>query len=552
MGPRSVVVVGSGFAGSILARLLVSRGRHVTLVERGTHPRFALGESSTPLAAICLERLARVYGLPDLSALAAYGRWGRDLPTLRRGLKRGFTFYAHTADRPFVNDVDNRRRLLVAASPDDEIADAHWLRADVDEHLVARAVEEGVEYIDRCELDGLRRAGDGWRLEGRRAGRRIRLEADFLVDASGDGGFAARHLPIGKRIDAGVTRWIRGPDATVPVPNTGLVFGHFEGVASFAGVAAASGATLPPGPYPEERAAVHHLLEEGWMYVLPFDDGLVSAGFVLDRGHPSAGSLLASPPADAWSHLIDRYPSLRDQFADARPVRPVGSVRRLQRLLDLADAPGLALLPHTYCFASPMFSTGIAWSLAAVERLAALLVPDSGGRPVAPALRAYGELLATEARMIMELTAPAYALRQNFDAFTAWTQLYFAAASYSEARQRLCPAPEPGGWSELGFLGATDPVIRRAIRIAAETLAPGPTARRPGPRVARGTANEIVAALIAPRNVAGLADPTRLGAYPVDLDALVEHASLLGLSRAEVREALPRLRGSEGPVGASR
>ena len=59
LGDFDVAIVGSGFAGSLLARLLARRGLAVALVERGQHPRFALGESSTPLAALALERLAR-------------------------------------------------------------------------------------------------------------------------------------------------------------------------------------------------------------------------------------------------------------------------------------------------------------------------------------------------------------------------------------------------------------------------------------------------------------------------------------------------------------
>ena len=53
-----VAVVGSGFAGSLLARVLTVQGHDVVLLERGTHPRFAIGESSTPLANLTLERLA--------------------------------------------------------------------------------------------------------------------------------------------------------------------------------------------------------------------------------------------------------------------------------------------------------------------------------------------------------------------------------------------------------------------------------------------------------------------------------------------------------------
>ena len=90
-----VAIVGSGFAGSLLARVLAVLGCDVVLLERGTHPRFAIGESTTPLANLSLERLAMRYGLPDCHWLATHGRWLAHLPELRRGLKRGFTYYRH-------------------------------------------------------------------------------------------------------------------------------------------------------------------------------------------------------------------------------------------------------------------------------------------------------------------------------------------------------------------------------------------------------------------------------------------------------------------------
>jgi tetracycline 7-halogenase / FADH2 O2-dependent halogenase len=57
-----VAIVGSGFAGSLLARVLRVIGYDVLLLERGTHPRFAIGESTTPLANLSLERISRHTG----------------------------------------------------------------------------------------------------------------------------------------------------------------------------------------------------------------------------------------------------------------------------------------------------------------------------------------------------------------------------------------------------------------------------------------------------------------------------------------------------------
>lgn len=496
-----IAIVGSGFAGSILARVLAVQGHRVLLLDRGRHPRFALGESSTPLAALCLERLAARYGQEDLHALAAWGRWTERLPHLRRGLKRGFTFYGHEPDRPYANGPENERRLLVAASPSDRIADTHWLREDVDHHLVREAGAAGVEVLEKVDLDGLERTSDGWRLSGTRRGRSIRFEADLLFDASGPGGFLARHLPI-------------PPAATGPRPDTMLVFGHFEGVAGFP--------EMPAGPYPDEQAAVHHLLQEGWMYVLPFDHGTVSAGFVVSRN----AELGALPPEQTWERLLHRYPTLRDQFATARPVRPLGTIPRLQHRLSQAAGDRWALLPHAFCFLSPLFSTGIAWSLLAVERLALSLETGTG-------LDRYGALLDREADHIQRLLGGAYEALRDFDLFAAYSSFYFAAASFGEASQRLLPtAPDGGPWAWEGFLGSTDPVMNEILERCLAALEPG-----------RSYEEEIRSA-IAPRNLAGLADPGRNRLYPVDMEPLVENAGLLGLTKEEIRREIPRLRGN--------
>jgi FADH2 O2-dependent halogenase len=502
-----IAIVGSGFAGSILARVLRKQGHRVLLLDRRRHPRFALGESSTPLAAICLERLAARYGLDDLHALAAWGRWKERLPHLRRGLKRGFTFYGHTPGRPYANGPANERRLLVAASPTDAIADAHWLRADVDHHLVLQAAAAGVEVLEEVDLTGVEaRPGNGWHLSGTHRTRPVRFEADLLIDASGPGGFLARHFSI-PRLET--------------EPRTTLVFGHFEGMADFAEVA--GGAALPAGPYPDEQAAVHHILAEGWMYVLPFDHGTVSAGFVI-ADERTRKELEALSPDQAWVRLLARYPTLQDQFAPARPARAIGKIPRLQHRLAQASGDGWALLPHAYGFLSPLFSTGIAWSLLAVERLALLLERDD-----LAGLRRYGDLLSREAGHIQKLVAGAYASMGDFDRFAAGSLYYFAAASFAEASQRLLPGPEEG-WAWNGFLGSTDPVTSAMLERVLSAL--------PGPGF-----EEEIRAILEARNLAGLADPGRNRLYPVDLEPLVEGAELLGLTRDEVRRELPRLRG---------
>src|SRR5213595_2461763 len=155
-----IAVVGSGFGGSLTAMIARRLGRSVILLERGRHPRFAIGESSTPLANLLREELACRYELPRLLPRAKWGSWQKTYPQIACGLKLGFTFYHHRFGEPFAHDSDRRDQLLVAASPRDEIADTHWYRADFDHFLVREAQSIGVEYLDQCRLNSLTWASD--------------------------------------------------------------------------------------------------------------------------------------------------------------------------------------------------------------------------------------------------------------------------------------------------------------------------------------------------------------------------------------------------------
>src|SRR6266436_2353605 len=160
-------------------------GLSVVLLERGAHPRFAIGESSTPLANLLIEELSRRYGLPRLLPLAKRGTWQQAYPDIACGLKRGFTFFHHTANAPWLDSAEHASQLLVAASPNDRIADTHWYRPDFDHFLVREAQAQGVEYVDRVKLDEPRFSATGVTLHGERGGHALSWTARFLVDATG-------------------------------------------------------------------------------------------------------------------------------------------------------------------------------------------------------------------------------------------------------------------------------------------------------------------------------------------------------------------------------
>src|SRR5262245_14750794 len=148
-----IAIIGSGFAGSLLAMIARRLGRSVILLERFRHPRFAIGESSTPLANLILEELAIRYDLPEILPLTAWGSWQESYPEIACGLKRGFTFYHHTMGRRFSADPNRYDQLLVAASPDNSVSDTHWYRPDFDHFLVRQAQKAGAVYLDEVMLD---------------------------------------------------------------------------------------------------------------------------------------------------------------------------------------------------------------------------------------------------------------------------------------------------------------------------------------------------------------------------------------------------------------
>lgn len=524
-----VAVIGSGFAGSLMARVLAVLGHDVVLLERGTHPRFAIGESSTPLANLSLERLARRYNLPDCYRLAAHGRWLEHFPDVRRGLKRGFTFYRHHPGATFERNDLASERLLVAASPNDAIADTHWFRADVDHHFVREALASGVDYRDGVELRDSVIDDRGAHLVGERAGARLDIQAGFVIDASGPGGFLARQLSIPSGMSETVTR-------------SAIVFSHFTGARLMSDVFPG----FSEGPYVDDLAAVHHLIDEGWLYSLRFDDGVTSAGFALSpRGGTSLGLGGSVDPQTLWSRLLDRYPTIAAVFADAKPTMPLAYRAGIQHRLTRAAGSRWAMLPHAYAFVDPLFSTGIAWSLRAVERLAQSFESstEASGFPSVDALTRYQTLLGAEADQIDRLVAGAYEAMAHFDLFAAQAMIYFAAVSFAEARQRLA-ASESDSVMWDGFLGVGDRVLEPLPRIALHQLRHVTRGQgNPGIAEQRDAFASWVQTSIAPRNIAGLADPSRRHLYPVDLELLVDQHALLGLTRDQLVAGLPALRG---------
>ncbi len=504
-----IAVVGSGFAGSLTAMIARRLGHSVALIERGRHPRFAIGESSTPLANLLLEELARRYKLPELLPLTKWGPWQKAHPEIACGLKRGFTFFHHRNGEAWQPHAERRNELLVAASPRDGIADTHWFRPHFDEFLARQAAKLGVELLEETTLDAADFTQANPVLTGGRRGKPLSLSARFVIDASGPHGFLHRALGLKEA-------------AFDAMPATEALYSHFKSVRRWDSLHVTS-----DPPYPVDDAAMHHVFDGGWIWVLRFNNGVTSAGVA--AGSALAAELRFADGAPAWERLMARLPSVRELFAEARATVPFVHAPRLAFRAATAAGPNWALLPSAAGFVDPLLSTGFPLTLLGVERLANVLAIDWNSPKLPALLRDYSAVTLRELDATADLISALYSHMADFEIFTALTLLYFAAASFSETARRL-EKPELA----RGFL------LQDRVEFAPAWKRLLAAARGPLAGEARSQWLSGVAAAIEPVNVAGLADAKRRNWYPALAEDLVAAASKLGADQAAIDRLLTR------------
>ncbi len=483
-------------------------GLSVVLLERGKHPRFMIGESSTPLSNLLLEDLATRYDLPAIKPLSKWGTWQQHYPDMACGLKRGFTFYHHTLGQSGTPVLDRSRQLLVAASPHDRIADTHWYRADFDAFLVQQAQILGVDYIDEARLEKLSVSDGDATLEGHKGGRSLTVRARFVVDATGPRGFLHRALQLSE----------------TPLPNypaTQALYSHFSGVKRLGQIERLS----ETPPYSVEDAAVHHIFDGGWIWVLRFNNGKTSAGVAaLDK---TAAELRFADGEAAWKQLLDLLPALKGQFAEAQSLRPFEHAQKLSFLSGAVCGDRWALLPSAAGFVDPLLSTGFPLTLLGINRLATILEHDWDSPRFHASLQQYAVQTLDELHATSRLIAGLYANMNRFPVFSALALLYFAAASFSETARRLKkPHLAPS------FLLHDHPAFGPACRNLLERAQHAKSEHD----------SEILIAdvlrVIELLDVAGLCRQDRHHWYPVDAEDLFRSASKVAATHEEIAQLL--------------
>jgi len=445
-----VVVLGSGFSGSLLAQILCRIGRSVALLDHLGHPRFAIGESSTPAANLILKQLADRYDLKRISPLTSYGSWQQAYPEIGCGIKRGFSYFKHEQEKEFRTGLDHENELLVAASNEDSKSDTHWFRQDVDAFLCQAAVDQGAVLFQPAETISMNYdplVTPSWKIEVNHEGHKVLLKAAFVVDATGAGGVLQRFLQI--------------PDQTNRLKtNSSALYAHFHGVKPWHAELAKESDSVQDHPFHCDHSAQHHLLEDAWCWLLRFNQGITSVGLMLDQTRTQK---IAGPSNEStWQERVGLYPSLARLLEDVTMVDPPGRLlhaARVQRLCTQAAGAHWAMLPHTAGFIDPLHSTGIAHTLSGVERLAMILEHHWESDQRGDILQGYHEMVMQELSMIDRLVYGCYRTLDDFPRFVSYSMLYFVAVIGYE-QNRLDPTQRS---HQAAFLGADNPAWSRTV-----------------------------------------------------------------------------------------
>ena len=414
-----VAILGAGFEGGMLATILAYKGAKVVLLDAGTHPRFALGESTVRHTFRMIKIMAERFGVPELktdfySAELLHKRVSSGL-----GVKKNFGFVYHREGQH--QKPEEATQFVIP--PFREGHEAHLFRQDIDAYLTYTAIHHGatVKYLTKVKDVETDQQGVTLKTE---KGETIR--ARFIADASGGGLVLSR-------------MWnLRDNPPRVRL-QTRCLFTHMIDVKPYDDLNLPNG--VPKAPRRWYQGTCHHLFDGGWLWVIPFDNRegstnkCVSVGLSFDiRKFPKPTDIT---PAEEWRRFLSRFPSIQAQFKDAKLVRDWVSSDRLQSSCKQTVGDRWAIMAGGAGsgFLDALFSRGLASSVEVINALAARLLrafKDDDFR--AERFEYISRVHEANLRNNDRLVFAAYTSFRDFDLWNAWFRVWMLGVGLGDLK----------------------------------------------------------------------------------------------------------------------
>lgn len=349
-----VIILGGGIAGSMLACILARNGASVLVLEKGSHPKFAIGESTVPHFSLMMAIMSQRYQIPEFENLSYFYAVFRKV-SASAGLKRHFGFVYHREGQRY-----DPREVIQLVLPDyPHGPESHLFRQDVDAYMFQVALRYGAVGRQNVTVTGVQLDDDGVRIE---VGGGETLEGRFLVDATGHQSILAQTYGLREEPSRLATR-------------SRAVFTHLADVKPYDDCIGGKKGNGFPRRW--NQGTLHHLIPEGWMWVIPFDNHrgsrnrLCSIGLNLNLRLAPATGMSA---AEEIEHYAKRYPELGRQLEGAVPVRDWVSTGRLQYSSHTTVGSRFCLLAHAAGFIDALYSRGLPNTAEIINALAPTLL----------------------------------------------------------------------------------------------------------------------------------------------------------------------------------
>jgi FADH2 O2-dependent halogenase len=398
-----VVILGSGISGSLLGAVLARNDVRVAILDSETHPRFAVGEATTPETTTHLKIMGRLFDVPEIEKLSSFFDQ-RDCVGSSHGIKRGFSFCYHRPGRRHLPEETTQTSTL---SPPFG-PDSHWFRQDTDQYALTIAARHGADVYQATSVTDFTMHDDRVEL----ASSRGPFTARFVVDGAGPFSPFARKMGI------------RDEPTRLTTTSRGI-FTHMVGVGRYDDVVSRAEHGMP---YPTDQTTLHHVFDGGWMWVIPFNNHsdatntLCSVGVMFDSERFPRTDV---PPEEEFAAFLARYPSIREQFRSAKAVRKWVSSPRIQYSSSRLYEDRYFALPHAAAFIDPLFSTGLNLMAHTVNVLGDVLVDSFGaGKLDVDRLRALEAQVLRKVAVYDRLVATSFKAFHSFDLWNAWYRVW--------------------------------------------------------------------------------------------------------------------------------